>query len=75
MGDEVDLGTLTIVLVFTGEVFTLKPIEDFCDRFGRFGEHGLERHTGLEFAIFVKVGEAVGENGGNDDFVARQFAV
>lgn len=42
---QTNLSSLSIVLVLARELLPFEPIENLGDGLGRFGEHGLERHT------------------------------
>jgi hypothetical protein len=50
--ESMHLCTFAIILVFTSEALILEPVKHFTDSFGRLGEHGLQRYTWREFAVF-----------------------
>lgn len=41
----VNLRSLSIVLVLAGELLPFEPVQHFCNRFGRLGQHRLQRYT------------------------------
>jgi hypothetical protein len=69
------LGSLTVVLVFTREPFTLEPVKDLANRLRRFSEHWFEWHTGSELAVFIEVHDPMFQEWGDDLIVGRKFTV
>lgn len=69
-----NLSPLTVVLVFAGKCLVLEAIQDFGDSFRGLGQHGLQRHTRLQFAVFAEVHDAVLNHGGDDHIVAGELA-
>jgi hypothetical protein len=69
----VDLGTLSIVLVFTSEGLVFEAVENFCDGFGRLCQHGLQRYTGLQFAVVFQVEDTVLDHCRDNNIVARKL--
>ena len=75
MGNEVDLRSLAVVLVFAGEVLALEAIENLTNRFGRLRKHGLERHTRLQSASIPQLPNATLEQGWHNNFICGKLVV
>lgn len=73
VGKLVNLSPLTVVLVLASKLLPFEPVEDFPDRFGGLGEHGLERYPRREFAVRVESFNVVVKEGRDYEIVCRNF--
>jgi hypothetical protein len=71
----VDLRSFAIILVLAGESLTFKAIKDFSNSLGWFGQHGLQRYTRSELAVFSKLHDTMFENCGDNYIVAGKLAI
>ena len=75
MSHKMDLSSLTVILVFAREVFSLEAIENLGDGFGRLGKHRLQWYTRLESAILAQLENAMLKHCWDDHFVAWELTI
>ena len=74
MRNKMNLGSLSVVLVFTGKVFAFKTVKNLGDGLGWSGQHRLQWHTWLQLARIAQLPDTILEQRRDNDFIRREFA-
>lgn len=70
-----NLRSFSIVFVLAGKVFAFEAVQDLGNRLCWLRQHRLQGYTRLQFTIVTKIEDSVLKHCGDDDLVAREFAV
>ena len=74
-GHVVDLCSLPVVFILARKGLAFKAVKHLCDGFRRFCQHGLERHTRLQFAVFFEIEDTIFQHRRNNNLVARERTI